>query len=77
MSWFNRHTQALNTRVPKQKVRTVLVRAVTSPPEVGFRHGGRRVPEGEEVRVPISDAHDLEARGLAVVIPGTGQEELR
>jgi hypothetical protein len=61
---------------PKHKVTTVAVVATTKPPTPGFRVRGRVVELGEEVRLPIDDAQDLERRGKARIVPDSEAVEM-
>ena len=56
--------------------RTVEVVAVTSPPITGFRFGGRRIEEGEKVRLPLGDAKHFERVGKCKIVPDSEKVEL-
>ncbi|MCL5883798.1 MAG: hypothetical protein M1377_00320 [Deltaproteobacteria bacterium] len=65
----------MDTRT-KYPTRTVEVVATTCAPIPGFLFGGRRVEEGEQVRLPTIDAQDLVRRGKARIIPDTETMEM-
>ncbi|MDO8739420.1 hypothetical protein [Candidatus Deferrimicrobium sp.] len=56
--------------------RTVEVVATTRAPITGFRFGGRRIEEGEQVRLPITDARHFERVGKCRILPDSEKVEL-
>jgi hypothetical protein len=60
----------------KYATKTVLVEAITKPPTPGFRHLGKAIGFGEQIRVPLDLALDLQRRGKARVIEGTEETVL-
>jgi hypothetical protein len=62
--------------VRKVRVTTVLVTATTEPPQPGFRVRGRAVGFGEEVRLTIDEAADLEKRNKCRILEGSEKSEL-
>jgi hypothetical protein len=72
MSLFNRP----GMERAKFKTKTVAVVATTKSPALCFRVRGRVVELGEEVRLPVDDAKDLERRGKARIVPDSEAVEL-
>jgi len=62
--------------VRKVQTTTIVVVATTKPPTPQFRHRGRVIEVGEEVRLPIADAIDLERRGKCRIVPDSEKVEL-